>query len=210
MLLAAGAGAADVLAFFGVGHAFAGIVTGNLATAGYGIVTGDAALIQPTITAVLACIAGELVWGAILRGRTAVALLLVELVLIALVLAGWLLTETHPTGTNALVLLALVAFALGGQSIWALRVHQTTTYFTGMLTRTIDAAASGAYAGIATSARQLGAFLSGAVVSGLVLHHLRPATPAVPLVLLAAATAVHLRTRSRPGPRPAAPTPDAG
>ena len=36
---------------------------------------------------------------------------------IALVLAGWLLTETHPTGTTALVLLALVAFAVGGQSI---------------------------------------------------------------------------------------------
>jgi hypothetical protein len=36
VLLAATSGAADALAFFGLGGAFGGIVTGNLVTAGYG------------------------------------------------------------------------------------------------------------------------------------------------------------------------------
>ena len=63
-LLAACAGSVDVFAFFGVGNAFAGIVTGNLVTASYGIASGDAALIRPTVTAVAGCILGELAWAA--------------------------------------------------------------------------------------------------------------------------------------------------
>jgi uncharacterized membrane protein YoaK (UPF0700 family) len=212
MLLAAGAGATDVLAFFGLGNAFAGIVTGNLVTAGYGIVTGDTMLIPPTVTAVVSCIVGELVWSKLLRRpATAVTLLAAELLLFVLVLAGWLAAGARPAGPLALVLLALVALALGGQSIWALHIHQTTTYFTGMLTKTIDAAASGASvsgarASIGRSARQLGALLVGAVLSAAVLQNLRPAAPAVPLLLLAAATAVHIVANpTRRAPRPEAP-----
>ena len=48
-----------------------------------------------------------------------------------------------------------------------------------------------------TSLRQLGALLAGAILSGVVLHALRPAAPAVPLLLLAAATTVELLRRSR-------------
>jgi hypothetical protein len=89
-----------------------------------------------------------------------------------------------------------VPVALGGQGIWALRIHQTTTYFTGMLTKTVNAAVS-ANAGVGTSLRQLGALLAGAILAGVVLHALRPATPAVPLLLLAAAATV------KPSPRAA-------
>jgi hypothetical protein len=34
----------------------------------------------------------------------------------------------HPHRNLTLILLALVAAAFGGQSVWALRIHQTTTY----------------------------------------------------------------------------------
>ena len=57
-LLAACAGSADALAFFGLGHAFAG-VTGSLVTAGYGLASHNAALVEPAFTAVAGCIVGE-------------------------------------------------------------------------------------------------------------------------------------------------------
>ena len=90
-LLAACAGSVDVFAFFGVGNAFAGIVTGNLVMASYGIASGDAALIRPTVTAVAGCILGELAWARLLRRPgTALPLLIAELTLLVLVLIrGW-------------------------------------------------------------------------------------------------------------------------
>jgi hypothetical protein len=99
--------------------------------------------------------------------------------------------------------------ALGGQSIWALRIRQTTTYFTGMLTRTISAAATGSPTGasIGTAARQLAALLTGALLGGAMLHWLRPAAPAAPLTLLAMAAIAHVSTSrkdtdGRPGSPP--------
>ncbi len=196
VLLAACAGSADTLAFFGLGRAFAGNITGNLVTAGYGIATGDGVLIKPTVTAVAACIAGEITWAWLLRRPGAANwLLFVQLALFALVLAGWLAAGSHPAGNAALILLALVAVALGGQSIWALRIHQTTTYFTGMLTKSVSAAAAGSPASLVTSARQLASLLAGAILGGVLLHWLRPAAPVVPLVLLSATAAVHLHGR---------------
>ena len=196
VLLAACAGAADTLAFFGLGKAFAGIVTGNLVTAGYGIATGNAGLIKPTVTAVAGCIAGEITWAWLLRRpRAADWLLLAQLALLLCVLTGWLAAGSHPSGAVTLVLLALVAVALGGQGMWALRINQTTTYFTGMLTRSINAAAAGSPASLATSARQLCGLLAGAIAGGVVLHLLRQAAPAVPVALLSAAAAVHIHER---------------
>jgi len=194
MLLAGTAGAADAVAFFGVGNAFGGIVTGNLVTAGYGIAAGRwAALVWPTTTAVAACIAGELLWARLLhRPCAANWLLFTELTLFLFVLIGWVAAGSHPRGIAAIALLALVSAALGGQSMWALRVHQTTTYFTGMLTRTISATGTGSPAGAGASARQLAALLAGAVLSGAALHWLRPAAPALPLSLLATATILHV------------------
>ena len=162
VLLAACAGATDALAFFGLGKAFAGIVTGNLVTAGYGVATGSTALVKPTVTAVTGSIVGEITWARLLRRPRASDLLLIaELGLFLLTLAGWLAAGSHPAGLSVLALRALVSVALGGQSIWALRIHQTTTYFTGMLTKTISMAGSGAKASIGGSIRQLGALVAG-------------------------------------------------
>ncbi len=197
VLLAACAGSVDTLAFFGLGRAFAGNITGNLVTAGYGVAAGDAALIKPTVTAVAGCICGEITWAWLLRRPGAANwLLLVQLALLALVLTGWLAAGSHPAGAAALVLLALAAVALGGQSIWALRIHQTTTYFTGMLTKSVSAAAGGSPASLATSARQLCGLLAGAILGGVMLHWLRPGAAVVPLVLLSAAAAVHVHGRN--------------
>jgi uncharacterized membrane protein YoaK (UPF0700 family) len=194
VLLAACAGATDVFAFFGLGKAFAGLVTGNLVTVGYGISAGDTALIKPTAVAVAGLIAGEAAWATLLRRpRTADRLLVAELALFFLVLIGWLAAGGHPGGVLTLILLAVLSVAIGGQNVWALRIHQATTYFTGLLTTTINTAAGGSTAGAGVSIRQLTALLAGAVVSGAVLHSLRPVAPTLPLLLLAAAAIVHFR-----------------
>jgi hypothetical protein len=79
-----------------------------------------------------------------------------------------------------------------------LRIHQTTTYFTGMLTRSVNAAAAGSPASVVTSIRQLAALLTGALLGGVTLHWARHAAPVVPLLLLNAATVVHLLLARRP------------
>jgi uncharacterized membrane protein YoaK (UPF0700 family) len=193
VLLAACAGSADVLAFFGLGKAFAGNITGNLVTGAYGVATGDTALIKPTFIAVGGFVLGELIAARMLRRPwAALALLLGELAILLGVFAAWLAVDAHPNGVLTLALLALVAVALGGQSIWAVRIHQTTTYFTGMLTTAISTASAGSMERVRTSVRQLGALLAGAVLSGVVLSQLRLAAPAVPLLLLIGAIGAHI------------------
>ena len=192
VLLAACAGSVDAFAFFGLGHAFAGIVTGNLVTAGYGLATGNASLVRPTVTAVAGCIAGEVIWARLLsrRADNALVLLIAENVLLLIVLITWLGTDDHARGIITLSMLALASVAIGGQSIWALRIHQTTTYFTGMLTTAVNAAAGGARAKIGVSIRQLCALIAGAALAGILFRDLRAAVPALPVVLLAAATTI--------------------
>ena len=97
VLLAACAGSVDAFAFFGLGHAFAGIVTGNLVTAGYGLATGNASLVKPAVTAVAACIAGEVIWARLLNRRAdnALHLLIAENALLLIVLITWLDCPDH-------------------------------------------------------------------------------------------------------------------
>jgi uncharacterized membrane protein YoaK (UPF0700 family) len=192
VLLAACSGSVDVFAFFGLGHAFAGIITGNLVTAGYGLATGDVRLFEPTLIAVFGCVVGEILWAWRLRQVNALRLLIAQFVLLALVLAGWLAAGGHPVRPVALALLWVAAVALGGQSIWALRINQTTTYFTGMLTRAIS---SGQQTSLWSAARQLAALIGGAALGGLLLSQLRLAAPALPLLFLAGALVTVALTR---------------
>ncbi len=194
VFLAACSGSADVFAFAGLGKAFASIVTGNVVVFGYGLATGNAALSEPTAAAVAGFIAGSIAWAWLLRRRQmALALLVSELVILLVVLAGWVAVGGHPHRILTLILLALVSAAFGGQSVWALRIHQTTTYFTGMVTNAVNAAVDGSTDRLRTALRQFGALLAGAILSGLVLWELRPAAPGLPVLLLGVAIIVHLR-----------------
>jgi uncharacterized membrane protein YoaK (UPF0700 family) len=194
VFLAACAGSGDVFAFGGLGKAFASIVTGNVVVFGYGLATDNGALAEPTAAAVGGFIVGAAIWARLLRRRRmAVGLLVGELVILLVVLVGWIAASAHPDRNLTLVLLALVAAAFGGQSVWALRIHQTTTYFTGMVTSAVNAAVGGSTDHLRTALRQFAALLAGAGLSGLVLSYLRPAAPAVPVLLLGIAIVLHLR-----------------
>lgn len=194
VILAACAGSADVFAFGGLGKAFASIVTGNVVVFGYGLATDNGALAEPTAAAVAGFIVGATIWAWLLRRRRmALALLVSELAILLAVLVGWIAASAHPNRNLTLVLLALVAAAFGGQSVWAQRIHQTTTYFTGMVTNAVNAAVGGSTDRLRTALRQFAALLAGAGLSGLVLSHLRPAAPALPVLLLGIAIVLHLR-----------------
>jgi uncharacterized membrane protein YoaK (UPF0700 family) len=184
--LAATSGAVDMLALADLGGAFASVVTGNLVTTGFGLGTADLNRIVPSVTAVAAFAVGvvavTLVWRRSLLGP-----LLAELVLLLGVLTGWLVTSTHPAGPVALVLLALAALAMGGQSVAALRLGAATTYLTGALTNALHDLVSGKAGGRRAAARQLLALVLGALAAAGLRGVLRWAVPLLPMVLLTVA-----------------------
>lgn len=195
VLLAACAGATDVLAVFGLGGAFAGNLTGNLVTAAYDLTTGRPA--WTPLAAIAGVIGGEVAGDHLLRrGGPTVRPLLGELVLLTVGLAAWVATDGRPPPAAVPVLVAVLAVALGLQGAWAARFHQTTTYFTGFVFRAVDAVAAGTWSRAGTTARQIAALLVGAMLGALAVEHLRAAAALLPVVLLGAALAVQ-RTVTR-------------
>lgn len=186
--LAACAGAVDLLALAGLGGAFAGVVTGNLVTAGYGVGTGNFRLIAPAGTAVAAFAVGVLAWARLWheRPRAVAGMLLAELALMVVVAAGWIRTEARPGPLTALILLAVAAIAMGGQSVAALRLQASTTYMTGTLVGALQDVVTGRAGRRRAALRQLVALVGGATAAAVLLHFLAWAVPLLPVALLAA------------------------
>lgn len=185
-LLAACAGVVDVWAVVALGGAFAGVVTGNLVTAGHALAVAEPARLLPPAVAVAGFVVGVALWS-LLRRRwpTAVSVPLVaELVVLVVLAVAWPLA---PGAT--LPLLAGAALAMGGQSSVAQLLGQSTTYMTGTLTDAVSDLATGD--GRRWPAlRQLAAIVLGAVAGGLALAHLPAVVPALAALLAAAAVVV--------------------
>jgi uncharacterized membrane protein YoaK (UPF0700 family) len=196
--LAACAGAVDLLALAGLGGAFAGIITGNLVTAGYGIGTADFAKIAPTGTAVAAFALGVVAWTRLWRGRprAVVGPLLAELALLIVVAAGWAAAGAHPGTAASLALLALAAIAMGGQSVAALRLQASTTYMTGTLVTVLQDVVTGRAGRRGSALRQLTALVAGAAAAAVLLHALPWAVPLLPIVLLTASVGLVVVNRT--------------
>ncbi|GLZ46738.1 hypothetical protein Acsp06_29230 [Actinomycetospora sp. NBRC 106375] len=211
-LLAAVAGVVDLWAVTSLGGPFAGVVTGNLVTAGGAAGRGDLSALWPPLVAVLGFGVGVAIWSFAWRGRPHAvgAPLLVELgVLVALAVA-W--AVTGPRSAVVLVLLGAAALAMGGQSSTALRLGESTTYLTGTLTGGLAALVAGGSRGRVVALRQLGALVVAAAVAALLLGIARWSVPVLAVLLLVAA----LGTLGRPdrtrvaGTRPGeSPTPGA-
>ncbi|HEU4330722.1 MAG TPA: DUF1275 family protein [Lapillicoccus sp.] len=194
-VLAATAGAVDVLAFTRLGQAFASIVTGNLVVAGAGLGLGQPQLIGSVATAVVAFAVGVLLGGLGVRqaaGTTArwpvhtTALCAVELVFLAVLGVVWVLGGGAPSGLGQLVALAAAAVAMGLQSA-AFRLVPlpgvTTTYFTGTLTVLLLGLVTGGRVNGAAVVALL-ALLAGAVAAGLLVAHAATAAVLLPLALV--------------------------
>jgi uncharacterized membrane protein YoaK (UPF0700 family) len=188
----------DLLAVAGLGGAFAGIVTGNLVTAAYGVGTGNYRLIMPAGTAVAAFAVGVLAWARLWheRPRAVAGMLIAELALLVVVATGWILTGARPGPLEALLLLAVAAIAMGGQSVAALRLQASTTYMTGTLVGGLQDLVTGRPGRRRAALRQLVALVCGATAAAVLLHFLAWAVPLLPVVLLAACVGVVLGARA--------------
>ncbi|GIF63447.1 hypothetical protein Ais01nite_14820 [Asanoa ishikariensis] len=184
--LAACAGVVDVVAFAGLGGAFASIVTGNLVVVGLGIGTADDHMFATPAVAVAGYSAGVLWAQATPRWRWP-AHLVVELALLGALTAGWVATDGRPGRTTSLLLLATAGVAMGTQSVVAHRMHESTTYMTGTLTGALHDLVAGQRGRRAAALGQLAALAAGAVVAAVLFQTARWSVPllAIGLLLLA-------------------------
>lgn len=199
VLLATCAGAVDLWAITSLGGTYAGVATGNLVSVGGAGGEGALALLGPPALAVSGFALGVATWSFVWRHRpAAVAVPLVgELVVLTAAAVVWIATGAYPSATLALVVLALTAVAMGGQSAVALRLGEATTYMTGTLTIAIAAAASGRGPSRLLVLRQLLALVLGALAASLLLAHARWATPLPALIVLVAALALRAGSELR-------------
>ena len=196
--LAACAGAVDLLALAGLHGAFASVITGNLVATGYGVGTGNAAVAWPPIVAVVAYAVGVAAWQWVWRARPSalVGPLAAELAVIVVVAAGWWSVGGEPARAGALALLGLAAFAMGGQSVAAMRLHASTTYLTGTLTAAVHDLVTGEPGDRWPAVRQLAALAVGAALAAVVLSRARWAVPLLPVAILAAVVVGRLADRA--------------
>ncbi|GLW67139.1 hypothetical protein Arub01_53820 [Actinomadura rubrobrunea] len=194
MALAACAGAVDLLAFAGLGGVFAGVVTGNLVVAGAGIGTGGFGKIGSAVLATAGFTAGLVAWSRLWRRRPRAILgqLAAEFAVLAVVAGGWLAARGRPGPVAAQLLLVLLATAMGGQSITALRLHSVTTYMTGMITGALHDLVTGRSADPLAALRQIAALVAGAMLASAVFVVARGAVALLPAGLVAAAIVVRL------------------
>ena len=196
--LAACAGAIDLLALAGLHGAFASVITGNLVATGLGVGTRDAAVAWPPIVAVLGYGVGVAAWQWVWRAKPAAVggPLTAELAVVVAVAAGWWAVRAEPARAEALVLLGLASFAMGGQSVAALRLGASTTYLTGTLTAAVHDLVVGQAGDRWSAVRQLAAMAGGAVLAAVLLSHARWAVPLLPVGLLATVVVVQTANRA--------------
>lgn len=201
-LLAAVAGVVDLWAVTSLGGPFAGVVTGNLVTAGAAAGRGDPSALWPPVVAVAGFAVGVAVWSLLWRRHVAAVgrPLIVELAVLVALAAAWVLVRTAPPAGVVLVLLAGAAFAMGAQSSTALRLGESTTYLTGTLTGGLAALVAGGPRGRVVALRQLGALVVAAALAAVLLGVARWSVPVLAVVLLVAALAVLGRPPERRHP----------
>jgi len=197
VVLTIGTGATDVASFTRLGDVFTSVMTGNLVLLGLAIGELSGALATHAVVAFAGYMTGVAIGARLVPAgqapgapwhRALPAGLLVELVLLAGFTVGWELTGGAPSGAAQLVLLAVLAAAMGTQSAAALGfgARVSTTYLTGTLT--------GVVAAWVTPGRRerlqgremllILALAAGAAAGGAVIANAPAALPAIPLAAL--------------------------
>jgi uncharacterized membrane protein YoaK (UPF0700 family) len=152
--LTAGTASLDVTAFFRLGGVFASVMTSNLVFIGVAVVKTEAAFGARCAVAILSYIAGVGLGSAIappsghqnrLGTRPLSLLLTGELAVLAAYAIWWMALDARPAGWTRLVLLGVIALAMGGQSAAARQLgnpNAGTTYLTGTLTSVVSSLAA--------------------------------------------------------------------
>jgi uncharacterized membrane protein YoaK (UPF0700 family) len=195
VLLTLTTGAVDAASFLGLGKVFSSVITGNMVLLGIAAGTHKAALAVSSGVALAGYSGGVLVGAPIAARRSATSqtwprsvsvALAVEVLALLAFTAGWEAAGGRPSRDAQLVLLALLAAAMGMQSAAVRQLGQmSSTYLTSTLTGVLAALATRSKAnGMPRSLGVLAAIVVGAVVGSVVLR-LAPAwLPAVALVPL--------------------------
>lgn len=198
VLLAVTSGALDALGFLALGGVFASVMTGNLVLLGLGAGTRDGGLATHALVAIGGFVLGVSVGARATRGDEAPAvpvwnrrlrtLVAVELALVVVFAIGWELVRDRHSTPGQLVLIVLVATAMGLQSA-AMRVStgngRSTTYLTGTLTGAVMALAGGGRFRVEwPDLAVLAAACAGAVLAGAVLTAWSSVAPVVPVAAL--------------------------
>ena len=181
--LAACSGVLDLVAFAGLGGAFASIVTGNLVVVGLGIGEADNHVFATPAVAVAGYSAG-VAWAQATRRWQWPAHLMVEIALVGALAGGWAATDSRPDRTTSLLLLATAGVAMGTQSVVAHRMHESTTYLTGTLTGALHDLVAGQGGRRTAALGQLAALTAGAAVAAVLFQTARWSVPLLAIGLL--------------------------
>jgi uncharacterized membrane protein YoaK (UPF0700 family) len=214
VLLTIGTGATDVASFTRLGDVFTSVMTGNLVLLGLAIGQLSGALATHAVIAFAGYMTGVAIGARLVPAgetpgapwqRAMPVALFVELVLLAGFTVGWELTGGAPSGAAQLVLLAVLAAAMGTQSAAArgFGARVSTTYLTGTLT--------GVVAAWVTPGRRerlqaremllLLALAAGAAAGGAVIANAPAWLPAIPLTALVLVIGAALLRERRPAIR---------
>ena len=200
-----GSGANDVASFTRLGDVFTSVMTGNIVLWGLSAAQRSVSLFSHTAVSIAGYIAGVAcgTWVAhgfkvhgngkpgetdrdsVLPGHVSWALF-TELVLLAGFAAGWEITGAHPAGWAEFVLLALLAAAMGIQSLSVNEMglsHVSTTFLTGTLTGLVSSLARPGQ-DTKHGARRIGVLIglaAGALLCGLLVATAPRVVPALPL-----------------------------
>ena len=203
-----GSGANDVASFTRLGNVFTSVMTGNIVLWGLSAAQRSVSLFSHTAVSIAGYIAGVAVgtWVAhgfkvrgsgkpddpdrdsVLPGHVSWALF-TELVLLAGFAAGWEITGAHPAGWAEFVLLALLAAAMGIQSLSVNEMglsHVSTTVLTGTLTGLVSSLARPGQ-DTKHGARRVGVLIglaAGASLCGLLVATAVDLVPVLPLAAL--------------------------
>jgi uncharacterized membrane protein YoaK (UPF0700 family) len=201
VLLTLTTGAVDAATFLGLGTVFSSVITGNMVLLGIAAGTGRATLALHSGVALVGYSAGVMLGApfASRRGgsppawpRGVTITLALEVVVLAGFAIGWEITGMHPSSSVQVLLVIVLAAAMGMQSTAVRQLGQmSSTYLTSTLT--------GLLAGLATRTKVDGAWRSvgvlvaiviGAVFGSLVIKHAPAWLPLVILVPIGAVVAL--------------------
>jgi uncharacterized membrane protein YoaK (UPF0700 family) len=186
-------GSLDVTAFLRLGGVFASVMTSNLVFVGIAVVKTEAAFGRRCAVAILSYIVGVAIGSALappsghehrLGTRPLTLLLTGELAVLIGYAVWWMASDGHPGGWTQLVLLGVIALAMGGQSAAARQLgnpHAGTTYLTGTLTSVVSSLAGRRRPDPESVAVLLAVVVGAAAGAGLI--EVAPVT--VPLLALA-------------------------
>jgi uncharacterized membrane protein YoaK (UPF0700 family) len=152
--LTASTASLDVTAFLRLGGVFASVMTSNLVFVSIAVVKTEAAFGTRCAVAILSYVFGVAIGSAVAQpsghenrlGTRPLSLLLTgELAILVGYTIWWVIIGGHPKGWTQVVLLGVIACAMGGQSAAARQLGNPnvgTTYLTGTLTSLVSSLAA--------------------------------------------------------------------